>query len=220
MRRLATPEELRGRIERVLVELGHEADGATLERAGTFLDLVLAWNERMDLTAARNVDELVDLFFADAAEVATLLPPERKTLIDVGSGAGAPAIPLAIMCPHLELTLVEPRSKRVAFLRSVLGTLGRPDVRVVRGRSTEVESGRYASAISRATLSPEEWLREGARLATESVWVLLARAEPPMLAGFSVRHDVEYRWPLTGAERRLLCFEREATTTCTSAGGA
>jgi 16S rRNA (guanine527-N7)-methyltransferase len=175
------------------------------------LDLAVAWNQRVDLTAARGPDELVDLFVADAALLAASAgagadegPPVRW--VDVGSGAGAPGLVLALLAPGLRLTLVEPRSKRVAFLRSALGSLGLGRVEVERKRSEELEPGRWGVASSRAALPPAEWLREGSRLATGAVWVLLGRAEPPSLAGWSVDRDVSYRWPLTGAERRAVRF--------------
>jgi len=61
-------------------------------------------------------------------------------------------------------------------------------------------------AVSRATLPPEEWLSEGARLATRSLWLLLAKAGPPELGPHRILADVRYRWPLTGAERRAVCL--------------
>ena len=136
-----------------------------------------------------------------------MLSPELgKRWVDVGSGAGAPAIPLALFVPELELTLVEPRSKRVAFLRTALGVVGRSDVKVVRGRSEELGPAGFDVALSRATLPPLEWLREGARVARSAVWVLLARGERPALDGWRVQADVEYRWPLTAVERRAICY--------------
>src|SRR5688572_14959797 len=70
-----------------------------------WLDLVVAWSERVDLTAARDADTLVDLLLADAAVLASTHLTGR--VIDVGSGVGAPAIPLAIFLPALSLILVE-----------------------------------------------------------------------------------------------------------------
>jgi 16S rRNA (guanine527-N7)-methyltransferase len=173
-----------------------------------YLDLLVAWNQRLDLTAARTPDELVDLTLADALVIARSRPPSGR-YIDVGSGAGAPALPLALMCPELKFTLVEPKAKRVAFLRTALGSLGITNVSVLRGRSEVVQARSFDVALSRATLSPTEWLSEGARLATQAVWVLLARGAVPELAGWRVSSESSYRWPLTDAERRALRFERQ-----------
>lgn len=177
-----------------------------------YLDLLVEWNQRFDLTAARSEDELVDLTLADALVIAAgalgkTPPSPGETWVDVGSGAGAPALPLALLLPELALTLVEPKSKRVAFLRTASGALSL-NTRVTRARSEEVAPATHAVALSRATLAPELWLTEGARLATHAVWVLLARADAPRLEAWQVSGDWEYRWPLTGAERRALRFVR------------
>jgi 16S rRNA (guanine527-N7)-methyltransferase len=199
-------------VRSVVNELSPALSGAVDPSIGRLLDLVCDWNSRVDLTAARSNEELVDLFVADAAVLARESRGQDRAgcrWLDVGSGAGAPGIPLALFLPKLTLTLVEPRAKRVAFLRSALGVLGRPDVQVKRARSEELTGSEHEIASSRATLSPEAWLREGSRLAREAVWVLLAKAELPSLAGWRIDRDVRYRWPLTDVERRALRFVPE-----------
>jgi 16S rRNA (guanine527-N7)-methyltransferase len=187
---------------RPLIERVIPAAPAALE---ALLDLLVEWNRRLDLTAARSPEELVDLFLCDAALLARHHDPGAHW-VDVGSGAGAPGLPLAVLAPDLLLTLVEPQSKRVAFLRTALGSIGRGDVQVERRRSDALPAGGFDVACSRATLPPPEWLREGARLATSAVWVLLARAGPPSLDGWRVDLDLEYTWTLTGAARRALRY--------------
>lgn len=180
----------------------------TLTQLARLLELVTLWNARVGLTSARDADQLVDLYLADALVLAREAA-ERERWVDVGSGGGAPGLALALLAPRIDLTLVEPREKRVAFLRSAVGALGVANVRVLRARSESLQEGAWDVATSRATLPPARWLAEGARLA-ERVWVLLAQAPPPELAGWSVERDVAYRWPLTGAPRRALRFARDA----------
>jgi 16S rRNA (guanine527-N7)-methyltransferase len=179
-----------------------------VEPIAELLDLVVSWNLRTNLTRARSPDELVDLYLADAAllAAAAVASPEHKRWVDVGSGGGAPGLGLGLLAPGIELTLVEPRGKRVAFLRTALGRLGRVQVTVLRQRSSELPPKAWNVAVSRATLPPDEWLGEGARLAEHAVWVLLARSPPPELEGWRVRQDLGYRWPLTQAERRAVLF--------------
>jgi 16S rRNA (guanine527-N7)-methyltransferase len=173
----------------------------------TWLDLVVAWSERVDLTAARDVETLADLLLADAALLAST--QLGGSVIDVGSGVGAPAIPLAILSPATTLTLVEPRERRAAFLRTSCGSLERSDIRLLRKRSMEVEAGVAELAISRATLPPPLWLREGARLAKRAVWVLLGQDEPPTLSSWHSDLDLSYEWPLTGGRRRAVRYVRD-----------
>lgn len=182
-----------------------------LERLGALLDLVATWNARIDLTAARDERELCDLYLADALVLAAHGAREggaaRPGWIDVGSGAGAPGLALHLLWPASELTLVEPRQKRVAFLRSAAGRFpALPPVRVIEGRSLAVASAEHEVAVSRATFAPAEWLKEGARLARRRVWVLLARSAPPELEGWQQATRVDYQWPLTRVSRQALAF--------------
>lgn len=173
----------------------------------TWLDLVVAWSERVDLTAARDNDTLADLLLADAAVLAST--QLTGTAIDVGSGVGAPAIPLAILLPALTMTLVEPRERRAAFLRTSFGTLSRPDITLLRTRSMEVEASSAEVALSRATLPPPLWLREGTRLARSTVWVLLGQDEAPTIPTWHADLDLSYEWPLTGGRRRAVRYVRD-----------
>ena len=198
------------RIDRVLSETPAscgrtlEVPAGAREQLVTWLDLVVAWSERVDLTAAKDNDTLADLLLADAALLASA--QLTGSAIDVGSGVGAPAIPLAILLPALTLTLVEPRERRAAFLRTSCGTLSRPDIRLLRKPSMEVEAGVAELALSRATLPPPLWLREGARLAQRGVWVLLGQDEPPQYPAWHADLDLSYSWPLTGGRRRAVRY--------------
>lgn len=179
----------------------------------TWLDLVRTWNARIDLTAAKGERELVDLMVADALVLAGKIA-EGARVVDVGSGAGAPGFALALLRPDLEVTLVEPLTKRVSFLRTAIGTLARTDVELVRGKSDDVakERGRaFDVAISRATLPPAEWLPAGLALAP-IVWTLLAREEPPVSSSATMDDDFSYAWPLGGAARRIVRHSLQHTT--------
>jgi len=196
-------------------------DGAALDVAARapfceLLDQVVVWNRRHNLTAARSERELVDLYLADAAWLAKLGAPllgegeSANTWLDVGSGGGAPGLPLALLLPRAVLKLVEPRDKRVAFLRSMQGRLKLNNVEVLRKRSDALSDQSAAVALARATLPPAEWLAEGARLARRAVWVLLAKEPAPELSGWRVEIEQRYAWPLTGFERRLVLYRRAA----------
>ena len=188
---------------------------AALERLGRLLDLVATWNARTDLTAARDERELVDLYLADAlvlavSSLASRQSAARERWADVGSGAGAPGLVLHLLRPDLDITLIEPRAKRVAFLRTALGSLDLDQTaRVLNQRSDALAPASCEVAVSRATFAPDQWLLEGARIAQKTVWVLLARAEVPNLAGWRVAREVAYRWPLTGVSRQASAFERQ-----------
>jgi 16S rRNA (guanine527-N7)-methyltransferase len=170
-------------------------------RLSAYFDETVDWNRRIDLTAARSAEELVDLMLADAAVIAGATS-HGATLVDIGSGAGAPGLVLSMLLPEATVMLVEPQSKRVSFLRSVIGKLGLTNVKVERARSDAMPDASYDVAVSRATLSPSDWLAEGERISRRDVWVLLAGDEPPVSKHRAIDLDVRYEWPLTGAKRR------------------
>jgi len=171
-----------------------------------WLERLEEWNARIDLTAARSREELVDLMLADAFLLAPHLTASSR-VVDVGSGAGAPGLPLALLRDDLRVTLVEPSSKRVSFLRTVLGGLARPDVVIERARAEQLAGRAWDVALSRATMRPPEWLALGARLAPGgTVWVLLASDAPPSHPGARLVEDLAYKWPLTGVSRRAAAY--------------
>lgn len=188
---------------------GDACDVEARERLAAFVALVDKFNAKMDLTAARGAEELVDLLLADALALAAHVP-KRARVIDVGSGAGAPGLALAIARPDVSMTLVEPKQKRVSFLRTAIGSLALSPKRVIVERATGEEiaarGATFDVAMSRATLKPPEWAELASKLAP-SFWVLLAREEPPA-SPFSIADDVRYAWPLTGAQRRAVRFAR------------
>jgi 16S rRNA (guanine527-N7)-methyltransferase len=196
------------RIERAAAALGATLDEPTQGAVALWLERLQQWNARMNLTAARSEDELVDLMLADALVLAPSMGREAR-VVDVGTGAGAPGLALALLRPDLRLTLVEPLAKRAAFLRTVLGEVRRADVTLERARG-EALAGRRAwdVAVSRATLAPDAWLDLAVTLAGPggSAWVLLARDAAPEHRGAVVEEDVAYAWPLTGAARRAVRY--------------
>jgi 16S rRNA (guanine527-N7)-methyltransferase len=201
-------------LEQVLrhfdVPLAGEARARFLGQATALLDRAVEWNARIDLTSVTEAEELVDLLFSDAAALAGAreVDPAARW-VDVGSGIGAPGLPLALLVPGVPVTLVEPRTKRVSFLRTVIGSLGLGSVTVERTRSDALGARSFDVAISRATMPPAEWLAEGARLAQRRVWVLLARAASPTLAGWKSGPSLSFVWPLTRKERRADAYDRE-----------
>jgi 16S rRNA (guanine527-N7)-methyltransferase len=195
-------------VARAAAGMGASIDPAARAAIVAWLERLEEWNARIDLTAARGREELVDLMLGDALLLAPRLPRDARVL-DVGTGAGAPGLALAILRPDLHVTLSEPLGKRAAFLRTAVGAMSRSDVVIERKRG-ELLGGRRAwdVAVSRATLAPQAWLDLGVTLAAPggSVWVLLAKEDAPAHARAHAEDDVSYTWPLTGASRRAVRY--------------
>jgi 16S rRNA (guanine527-N7)-methyltransferase len=101
-----------------------DLEPAMAERFEQYLSLLLKWNARTNLTAVREPGEIVRRHFAESIFAARRVPAEVKTLLDFGSGAGLPGIPIAICRPEITVTLAESQGKKAAFLREAVRTLG------------------------------------------------------------------------------------------------
>ncbi len=118
-----------------------EEFGLTKEQINKFekyLNLLLEWNEKFNLTAITNKDEIEEKHFIDSIELVKFFDLKNKTLIDIGSGAGFPGIPLAIVEPNLKVTLLEATGKRVTFLKEVVKELDLKNVEIIQGRAEEL----------------------------------------------------------------------------------
>jgi 16S rRNA (guanine527-N7)-methyltransferase len=162
-------------VSALAASFSQEIDPTTVERVATFGELLLRWNARINLTGARNSEELLREHFPDSFAMAALVPL-ASSLVDVGSGGGLPALPFSLLRPDVSLTVVEPRAKRVAFLRTAVRELGLA-VTVVSGRAEEVNE-RFSVASSRATFPPPEWLSVGSALVRPGGEVLFLVHEP------------------------------------------
>lgn len=181
-----------------------------------FLATLRQWNKKLDLTAAKTEDELVDLFVADAAVLAGLLAPGQR-VCDVGAGAGAPGFVLALLRPDLQLTLIEPLAKRTSFLRTFWATHAATHAPSLRlwlepVATAKARGDRFDVAVSRATFEPTVWLETGRDLLRpaqpnqQSPLVVLLHAKedaPPGPPGLERSEGQRYVWPLTQRERQL-----------------
>jgi 16S rRNA (guanine527-N7)-methyltransferase len=103
-----------------------EAPAFILPQLSTYLDLLLKWNARTNLTAIRDPEEIVRRHFGEGLFAATHLDPDTTTLLDFGSGAGFPGLPIALLRPDIHVTLAESQNKKATFLREVVRSLNLP----------------------------------------------------------------------------------------------
>jgi 16S rRNA (guanine527-N7)-methyltransferase len=187
-------------VERELAAFGLDGSAALRDGLVAYCRLLLLWNERINLTAARSVAALVADHLPDSLAIAVRLSNRTDVdqIVDVGSGGGFPAIPLALVRPSGHYTLVEATGKKVAFLRAAareLGIDGRVEVQHRRVEPGE-RPGRFDAATSRALAAPPVWLAMGQGLVRRggSVFCLSShRVDAGIPAGLELVQQAAYR---------------------------
>jgi 16S rRNA (guanine527-N7)-methyltransferase len=119
-----------------------------LDQISMYIDLLQRWNARINLTAIRQEEEIVTRHFGESFFLARHVFPDpypgntlsSPKVLDIGSGAGFPALPLKIWIPHLHLTLIESNHKKAAFLREVARALTLTDLNVIADRAEIVSA--------------------------------------------------------------------------------
>ncbi|MGH9587728.1 MAG: 16S rRNA (guanine(527)-N(7))-methyltransferase RsmG [Acidobacteriaceae bacterium] len=134
-----------------------------LNRFDLYLDLLLKWNSRLNLTAIRDPETILRRHFVECIQCAQALPALKgSTLLDFGSGAGLPGIPIAICRPDIHVTLAESQQKKSAFLREAVRTLRLPATEVFAGR---VENMPQALQFDIVALRAVDRMREACKAA-------------------------------------------------------
>lgn len=174
---------------------------------GRYLGELDAWRRRINLTGDLAPEDLA--VHALESEAGAPLIPHGARLLDIGSGAGLPGVPLAIVRPDLSVTLLEPRSKRASFLRHVLRTVPVENATVLCERVERLQSPRYDVATSRAIGEIAE-LVDGAAFLLPPALFLAWTTDPESLAAVLSPHFTPDRTlPLARADRRVIAVFRK-----------
>jgi len=118
-----------------------------------YLQELIAWNQKYNLTAITDPEEIESKHFADSLALLQVFKLTDQTVVDVGAGAGFPGIPLKIACPDIKLTLIEATRKKVEFLKHIAYKLKLKEVGIVWGRAEEIAKEKrevFDLAVSRA----------------------------------------------------------------------
>ena len=198
-------------IERTVLDAGMSAlppDAG--ERFARYLALLMKWNSRLNLTAIREPSEIVRRHFLESIACARLVP-SVSSLLDFGSGAGFPGIPISIVRPEIEVTLGESQAKKAAFLREVARTLGL-NARVFDGRIETMEVGKRFDAV---TVRAVDRMREATRVACGRVrsggWLILFGTSNTESQLKEALQDIDWSDPvrLTGMDDAFLLIGRK-----------
>jgi len=215
-------------LEKGLAVMGISLDGQARARLLTYCAELLRWSAKINLVAKAPLPEIWESHFLDSLSLLRILPPPdsaQQPLLDIGTGAGFPGLALKAARPELPVILVEPRQKRVSFLRHVIRTLGLKDIEVLCGRlekgSAEVAGKTLAAPLitSRAFTNIGEFLlhtemisppggkvicMKGPRAEEEIAAWRLAQPDSP----YSLSEIIELTLPFSGKVRNLVIFNK------------
>jgi 16S rRNA (guanine527-N7)-methyltransferase len=197
-------------------ELGLGLDAGIQDRLIAYRDLLHKWNRSFNLTAVRDPEAMVVMHLLDSLAVIPFLGDrDRPRMIDIGTGAGLPGIPLAIACPERQWVLLDSNHKKTTFLRQAAAELELDNVEVIVARVETFTSPRlFDVAISRAFSSLDTFVAAAMRLLTPIGRALAMKGTAPLAeANALVRNgyvvDIDrLTVPLLSAQRCLVTVTR------------
>ena len=141
-------------FERGLFELGIKLSEEQKTQFLQYYELLVEWNSFMNLTAITEFDQVITKHFLDSLSLVKVCDvAQAGRILDVGTGAGFPGMPLAILCPQTEFVLLDALRKRIDFLNEVIAELGLTNVTAVHARAEDYardNRGTFDLAVSRA----------------------------------------------------------------------
>lgn len=208
-----------------LTALDLSLDEKAVERLSRYFLELKKWSAKVNLIAKGTADEqIVENHFLDSLTLLPLLKDRQVHLLDVGTGAGFPGLVLKAACPDMRLTLVEPRLKRVSFLRLICRTLGLSEVNVLACRIEDEHhlpsATDFSHITSRAVTDVAGFLRMVARFSNPGLEVICMKgprwqeelenaAEVVRELRFIQEKVVTHVLPFSSAERTLLVFRTD-----------
>jgi 16S rRNA (guanine527-N7)-methyltransferase len=167
-----------------------------------FLDLLLKWNAKISLTAVRTPEEIVRRHFGESLFTGEHLRLEAGSeLADLGTGAGFPGIPIALLRPHWRLLLIESQQKKVTFLREVIRTLGITNASVHAGRAENLDT-KSQIVTMRAVEKFDSALAVAASLVAPGGQLALLIGMTKVEAARQMLPNLEWRRPIAVPESR------------------
>ncbi|HXO36714.1 MAG TPA: 16S rRNA (guanine(527)-N(7))-methyltransferase RsmG [Candidatus Acidoferrales bacterium] len=197
-----------------------------LNDISTYIDILLRWNSRINLTAIRDPEEIVTRHFGESVFVARQLFPTgahagtaalirsaeqspAPRVADIGSGAGFPGVPIKLWAPNIALTLIESNHKKATFLREVARSLTLTNVNILNVRAEEVAQ-RFDLVTLRAVERFADTLPDAARLLAPAARLALLITAPQIKTARSILQNVGWDTPLPipGSKSRVLLVGR------------
>lgn len=204
--------DLTDKIRRKLNILEIKYSEEQLEKLNSYINLLDKWNKAFNLTAVRNINEMLERHLVDSLSIARYI--EGENLIDVGTGPGLPGIPLAILYPEKHFHLLDSNGKKTRFLQQAKLELRLDNIDVVNSR---VEAFRpqkkFDGVLSRAFASLEDMLTGADHLCESGGHFFAMKGQYPEMELQAVTKPYKVQpisWPGNQLERHLIIISQSA----------
>lgn len=211
---LATSPVLRHRLEEGLAAMRLELDESQRAKLLQYVALLDKWNKAYNLTAVRDPERMIGLHILDSLSVHSHLP-RGPTLIDVGTGAGLPGIPLAIARVDLQVSMLDAIAKKTTFVRQAAAELGLANATVLTERVEKYQpANQYDVVISRAFAELKDFVDGAAHLCADSGRLLAMKGVHPhdeiarLPASFVVEEVIPLNVPSVEGQRHLVVIRK------------
>ncbi|MCL4457229.1 MAG: 16S rRNA (guanine(527)-N(7))-methyltransferase RsmG [Nitrospirae bacterium] len=154
-------------------ELGIKAADDIPGKFETYLHELKKWNRAYNLTALKDDEEIITKHFLDSLLYLKVIPEGQLSICDIGSGAGFPGIPMAIVRPELTVALIEPSRKKTAFLRHMKNRLSLQNIEVIESRIEDVKDRLFDIAVTRALFSVGDLIKKAGHILKEDGFFVL-----------------------------------------------
>ncbi|MCL5421429.1 MAG: 16S rRNA (guanine(527)-N(7))-methyltransferase RsmG [Nitrospirae bacterium] len=161
---ISSPESL---LKKGLKELSLAHSAEQIRAFMAYLSELKKWNKAYNLTSLKTDEDIIIKHFLDSLLYLEAIPEGEVSVMDVGSGAGFPGIPIKIIRPEITVYLAEPSRKKAGFLRHVIGVLGLQSIEVVEKRIEEIKSLMVDVAVTRALFDIKDFYRKAIPLLKE-----------------------------------------------------
>jgi 16S rRNA (guanine527-N7)-methyltransferase len=180
-------EALNDRLREATTGLALPLGSAQYDQLARHFSLLLRWNTRINLTSVRTPREIAVRHFAESLFLTTLLPQPEGPMVDVGSGAGFPGLPLKVAWPSVDAVLLEPNQRKATFLREVIRASGLMGIEV---RTDRLEAVAAADWQGRAALATMRAVRPSCELLADLRALLQPGGRVALFLGAEVISDV------------------------------
>jgi len=187
---------LADRIDAGVSALGQDLPAEAVQKLARLLTELERWNRRVNLTAIRDLNEMVSGHVLDSLVVRPLVRGPR--VIDIGTGAGLPGLPLAIADPGTEFVLLDSNGKKISFVTHMIGELDLPNVEAIKARAEDYAPGmRFDTVIARALASVPRLVELSSHLVGENGQLLALKGKHPAVELEEINTLAEWKYSIT-----------------------